>query len=155
MSHSNLLKVLTSISVKQNGNRIEVIGSSMEPSISSGNTVCLEKVDQYRKGDIVVAIDHKGRLLIHRIVRIKNGVWYIKGDNAVAVETVKPEDCFGRVVKVSSVDGIEKSIKPGVKGKVIACLSLMMHKKFVTTKDYKKVMRGWEYKMICFIARHI
>jgi phage repressor protein C with HTH and peptisase S24 domain len=53
MDQTNLYKALTEIQLRQNNNRITVKGVSMEPIISSGDQVVLEKAESYRIGFFV------------------------------------------------------------------------------------------------------
>ncbi|MGI6562651.1 MAG: S24/S26 family peptidase [Clostridia bacterium] len=154
MDQTNLYKALTEIQLRQNNNRITVKGVSMEPIISSGDQVVLEKAESYRIGDIVTAFDQKGRLLTHRIVRMKKDMWYIKGDHAVAVESVDPKDCFGRVVTIIRDDGTEQKVSYGLKSILIVFLSLKMHKRFLVVKNTEQVFKGRYYKWICMLSKH-
>jgi len=153
MNNLKVLKALTELKLRQDNNNIKVTGTSMEPVIYDGDTAYIEKIEKYRIGDIVVAIDTKGWLLIHRIVRIKEGIINIKGDNAVAIETVRPDDCFGRVVFVKSKDGAEFILKRSFKDKVIAYLSLMMNKRWRASKDYAGTINGWQHRIMCFLSK--
>ena len=93
MGKINLLRTLTEISLKQNNGCIRVEGHSMNPLIRSNDVVLVEKCNEYKTGDIVVAIDDRGRVLVHRIVKINDEFIYIKGDHALSIEKLFRKGC--------------------------------------------------------------
>jgi len=66
--------------------RFIVLGRSMEPSFSSGDKLLVCKfiygLWNPRSGDVVVLRDPRdGRLILKRIMEIKPGGYFVKGDN--------------------------------------------------------------------------
>lgn len=78
---------------------LRVTGSSMYPTFRSGrDTVFLRKPDApLRKGDVILYRRQNGRYVLHRIVRIKDGVLICSGDNQFEPERVEPEQVIARV----------------------------------------------------------
>lgn len=78
---------------------ITVAGVSMEPSLHEGDVVTVRKADSYGVGDILVFCYKSGELLIHRLLRIKDGRYFCKGDNALRLEDVEYGQIAGKVIK--------------------------------------------------------
>ena len=77
---------------------ITVTGVSMEPSLYAGDVVTLRRADSYEIGDVLVFLYKNNELLIHRLLRVKNGRYYCKGDNALRLEDMPYEKIAGKVV---------------------------------------------------------
>ena len=69
---------------------IKVIGVSMEPTFFEGDSVTVQRSESYNIGDILV-FTYKGELLIHRLLKIENGRYFCKGDNAFRLEDMTIE----------------------------------------------------------------
>ena len=76
---------------------ITVTGISMNPTMREGDSVTVRRCDTYCVGDVLVFC-YKGELLIHRLLKIKNGRFFCKGDNSFRLEDMPPEDIAGKVV---------------------------------------------------------
>ena len=76
---------------------ITVTGDSMEPFLKEADIVSIQPCGQYCPGDILI-YPYKGELLIHRLLFVKNGKWYCKGDNAFRLEDVFLNDILGKVI---------------------------------------------------------
>jgi signal peptidase I len=65
--------------------RFKIIGHSMEPQIKNGESVLVSNFPYWFKtpriNDIVAFKDNSGKVLIKRIVEIKNGKYSVLGDN--------------------------------------------------------------------------
>ena len=91
------------ISALENGQHVQMTanGGSMSPFIHDDDTVELEmNCSLPSKGDIVLVQCSKKRYVIHRIVKIKNGIFFLRGDAQVHCEgpfTVR--NIMGKVVK--------------------------------------------------------
>lgn len=75
---------------------ITVEGVSMNPTLHEGDTVTVKREAEYAVGDLLVFL-YKGRLLVHRLLKIDGDTYYCKGDNAFRLEDVPTEDVAGRV----------------------------------------------------------
>lgn len=148
----SLLKNLTEIRLKQNNGYISVQGISMKPLISDGDGVKVQREESYRVGDVVVALDSLGRLLVHRVLVIDTEKLYIKGDNAVAIEVVDKVCCFGRVTEIIKDDERKIPVKRGLKSRLVALLSLRMHERWKKTNDYEGVLNGYLRKIIALLT---
>ena len=76
---------------------VTVTGVSMNPSMHEGDLVTVCHTDSYCVGDILVFL-YKGELLVHRLLKIENGRFFCKGDNAFRLEDLTDEDIGGKVV---------------------------------------------------------
>ncbi len=82
-------------------------GRSMMPWIPDGSLVSLTQPDAELKTGMVVAVRYRGRLLIHRVVRItRRGGVVTKGDNLPFIDGEwDRRDVIGRVVEVRTPAG--------------------------------------------------
>lgn len=87
----------------QFASEITVTGDSMEPFLKEADIVSIQPCNQYRPGDILIYL-YKEELLIHRLLFVKNGKLYCKGDNAFRLEDVLPSDIFGKVIAAKRGD---------------------------------------------------
>ena len=85
---------------------IAVTGVSMNPTMWEGDRVTLQKSDAYTIGDVLVFV-YKGELLIHRLLKIENGRYFCKGDNAFRLEDMAIDQIAGKVVLLN-----EKPLAP-------------------------------------------
>ncbi len=84
---------------------ITVTGDSMEPFLKKADIVSIQPCKQYCPGDILV-YSYKEELLIHRLLFVKNGKLYCKGDNAFRLEDVFLHEIFGKVIAVRRGDSL-------------------------------------------------
>jgi len=66
-------------------------GSSMYPSVSSGNVLLLQKYDNntlLKEGQIIVFNTENDGLVAHRVISAYNDFCFTKGDNSVNIEKV-------------------------------------------------------------------
>ena len=85
---------------------ISVTGVSMNPTMWEGDQVTICQSDTYAVGDVLVFL-YKGELLIHRLLKIENGRYFCKGDNAFRLEDTEVENIAGKVVLLN-----EKALIP-------------------------------------------
>ncbi|MBE6608163.1 MAG: HPr-rel-A system PqqD family peptide chaperone [Ruminococcaceae bacterium] len=69
----------------------------MNPYFKEDDVVSVEKANEYIPGDILVFI-YKGTLLIHRLIKIENGRYFCKGDNAFRLEDMTLNDIGGKAI---------------------------------------------------------
>lgn len=60
---------------------IWVSGTSMEPTLHTGDLAIMYEFDSYEVGDIVAFEIPEGGTVIHRVVRSGNGLYEFRGDN--------------------------------------------------------------------------
>ena len=72
-------------------------GVSMMPLLRQGKDVMIiEKRDPpYKKYDAVLFLRDSGQYVLHRIMKVSEGEYYIIGDNCVSGETVREEQILG------------------------------------------------------------
>ena len=80
--------------------QITVTGNSMFPLFSHlRDSVVIEKFTEYKKYDIILYVRTNGDLILHRIVDVKDGVFYLCGDNQTVIEyPIYKEQIIGKVV---------------------------------------------------------
>jgi len=65
--------------------RFKIVGHSMEPQIKTGEKVLVSSIPYWFNlpeiNDVVAFKDNTSKLLIKRIVKIKNGKYFVQGDN--------------------------------------------------------------------------
>lgn len=81
------------------GKRLHVTirGSSMYPYLRDGDTIEIEKTDQFRRGDIVV-FEMNGALVAHRIIEISADSILAKGDAVRNPERIKTDAIAGKAI---------------------------------------------------------
>jgi len=81
--------------------RFQASGSSMSPFIRDGDVLTIAPA-RVRLGDVVGFVSPRGgKLVVHRVVCISRGGYFIKGDNASESDVhVPPPKILGRVVRV-------------------------------------------------------
>lgn len=88
-----------------------VHGYSMYPLLTNHrDSVYIVKTDEYKKHNVVLFERAGGQLVLHRILRIKDGVFYICGDNDFVTEAVKREQLIGKMTEFSR-NGKEYTVK--------------------------------------------
>lgn len=88
----------------QAGNRVQTFttGTSMEPLLYDHKTwVIIEPATEPLKpGDLAIYQCGEGHYVIHRIIRVEDGFYHIRGDNNIDGENVPREFVLGRVEKI-------------------------------------------------------
>ncbi|MBO7101623.1 MAG: VanZ family protein [Bacteroidales bacterium] len=91
------------------GERVKLAfgGTSMLPTLHGSDTIVLESLaDEPRVGDVLL-FHHEGRRVVHRLVKIKNDIYILQGDNNIGTEQVHRNDLLARLVAVTHADGRE------------------------------------------------
>ena len=106
--------------------RFEARGTSMFPFIQDGDAVTVTPLasDAPRLGDIVAFVHpQSGGVRVHRVVRISNGVYSLKGDNALGEDGEFSRDALlGRVARVER-GGRARRLGPSLRSAALARLS--------------------------------
>ena len=76
---------------------LSITGDSMLPMLCEGDIVTIRRAEAYSVGDILVYL-YKGKLLIHRLLKIEKGRYFCKGDNSFRLEDFTAEDIAGKVI---------------------------------------------------------
>lgn len=83
--------------------RIRPKGMSMVPFIyPDRDEVVISPVSgELRKYDVILYRSREtGRLTLHRIMDMKNGIYYMCGDNQTVIEEISEDQIFGRVTEI-------------------------------------------------------
>lgn len=93
-------------------------GYSMYPMLRPHkDIVTVKRVDKpLKKGDVVLYPDNRGKFILHRIMRIKDDVFIIRGDN----------NYFTEIINKDKIIGILKEFYRG--GKYINCSENLKYK---------------------------
>lgn len=85
---------------KEKSVQLTVTGNSMFPLFAHlRDSVVIKKSDNYGKYDIILYVRENGDLILHRIVKVKDEVFYLCGDNQTAIEyPIYKEQVIGKVV---------------------------------------------------------
>ncbi|OGI07960.1 MAG: signal peptidase I [Candidatus Margulisbacteria bacterium GWF2_35_9] len=135
MNNKIMFSILKHKTESQNSFQITVVGNSMFPVLKDGDKVLIKKAKEYEVGSVIVFKYNDEGLLIHRILEIKDGKYYCKGDNCYRLEEVGKNDIIGKVLDIPSVD-ID-----------FINMSLEVNKEFVRNDyDYFKTIESNIYK---------
>lgn len=102
----NLLFLQSIDELLKEGKTVEfkVKGNSMLPFFKHEKTiVTLEKSKNYKKRDVVLA-KYNDLVLLHRIIKIKNNIYTLRGDGLISKEYVKINDVYGKVISFKTND---------------------------------------------------
>lgn len=100
MDNALLTKILFSSLHAGREMNVTVSGVSMNPTMFEGDRVTVRRIESYTVGDVLV-FRYKGELLIHRLLKVENGRFFCKGDNALRIEDLPPEDVAGKVIQLN------------------------------------------------------
>lgn len=74
-------------------------GISMEPALSDGTILYVQRQSDYFVGDIVVFSYPGEGYLVHRIIEIQKGAILCRGDNARRIEVIMQRQILGKVMR--------------------------------------------------------
>ena len=87
-----------------------VNGISMEPILSNNDRVIVKKAIKYEEGNVIVFIYKNERLIVHRIIKIRENCLICKGDNTSSFERININDIIGIVIEKVDKDGVRMKI---------------------------------------------
>lgn len=90
-------KILTAALHSGRDISLTVTGISMNPLMYEGDCVTVRRTDTYSVGDVLVFF-YKGEILIHRLLKIQNGRYFCKGDNALRLEDMTSDQIAGKAI---------------------------------------------------------
>lgn len=132
MDNRNLRTKLLSVLIQRNRPiTLSVTGTSMNPTLWEGDTVTIEKREDYDTGDILVFRYKDDSLLIHRLVKKKKEYFFCKGDNSFRLEDISINQIYGKVVAVN-----DKQIEPWPQWKID--LSYQVNREFLQCRYDKE-----------------
>lgn len=77
---------------------LRVDGISMLPILHPGDSIKVCAKDEYTVGDILVFFYKDDSLLVHRLLKVENGRYFCKGDNAFRLEDIEKQNIVGAVM---------------------------------------------------------
>lgn len=102
----NLLFLQSIDELLKEGRTVEfkVKGNSMLPFFKHEKTiVTLKKPNNYKKHDVIIA-KYNDLVVLHRIIKIKNNIYTLRGDGLISKEYVKINDIYGKVISFKTND---------------------------------------------------
>ena len=97
--NEDFFKTVTSTLLENKSVSFLVKGTSMLPFFKSGVTeVFIFKKDEYKRHDVCL-FKINDNYVLHRLIRIKNGLYYFRGDHLYNFEIVKSDSIIGSVYK--------------------------------------------------------
>lgn len=80
--------------------RIKISGFSMYPLVESWRDgVLLTKAGKIKKGDVPLIQREDGKYVLHRVIKIKNGMFALRGDYEQKIEYPVSPECVVAVAK--------------------------------------------------------
>lgn len=99
MDNSAMLnKILFLQAARGQAIEITVTGASMNPTFCEGDKITARREENYNVGDILVFLYKHEALLVHRLLKISDGRYFCKGDNAFRLEDVTIDRIVGKVI---------------------------------------------------------
>lgn len=77
---------------------VEVHGISMNPTLYEKDHVLVQRMDEYKIGDILVYDYGTEGLIIHRYIHFEHGLYHCRGDNTIRIERISPKRIMGKVL---------------------------------------------------------
>lgn len=101
-------------------------GTSMFPVLQENDTLIVQRADDYKIGDVLVYDYKEEGLLVHRLLQIRDGKYFCKGDNSYRLEEVEEEAVCGKVdYVIRNDDRIEMKCPPDLPGESLAVHRLL------------------------------
>lgn len=116
--------------------RIYPKGTSMLPLIRAGkDSVCLEKAkESLKKGDIAFYLRDNGEYILHRVIKVHNGLYTMCGDNQLIRENgIEDRHIIGVVTKIYRADKLFN--RKGIRNRIY----LLLWKSFFIRRVYFKL----------------
>ena len=76
---------------------VTISGVSMWPVLQDGQKAEVVYCSQYEIGDILVYGYKSEGILVHRLLKIENGIYFCKGDNSFRLEAIIARQVIGKV----------------------------------------------------------
>ena len=106
-SNAELNELIRATLSKRASFRMKATGFSMSPFIQNEDILTISPLTHSLSSGEVVAFDipKRNKLIVHRIVEIRNSSFVIKGDNVESIDGVIPGECIlGIITKVERGD---------------------------------------------------
>jgi len=117
-------------------------GISMKPTIlPDEDCVILVEADNLKRYDLVLFTRDDGKYVLHRIMKINNGQYTIKGDNQNWTETTTDEKIIAKVSEIRKKDGRVITSDEFTSAKTVARLECIKFMRRVINK-LKRIIKG-------------
>ena len=114
MNNQTILTLLKFQLMNKKSVEITVAGSSMNPVLKDGDRIRIEHRDSYAIGDILVFSYKNQELLVHRLLQIKEGKYFCKGDNSMRLEDIAEDQILAAVENIRIQTKLDKVGRIGV-----------------------------------------
>ena len=142
-----ILQIKLLAALKRTGKPFDltVTGISMNPVLYESDIVTISPEAAYNIGDILVFVYNQNEMLLHRLIEIKDEIYYFKGDNALRMEKALFDQISG---KVTGIIRNEQSIPiPPCTDKLITMAKAVNTMFFKRRYDVEKTKETYIYKM--------
>jgi len=95
-----------------------VKGSSMNPFFLNQQTEVFIRTKPFYQPKDVCLFKYGQKVLLHRLIRIKNGMYFFRGDHLYTYEKVEKEAILGYVYQMKTNEKMTRSIQVGYRLKV-------------------------------------
>lgn len=90
----------------------EVEGNSMLPFLHSGvDKVVISKDKKIEKYDVVLYKNKDNKNILHRVVKIENSIYFVRGDNSITEEKVDRDNILGVLAGYYNTNGYVETNK--------------------------------------------
>ena len=140
LEHAEFAALSTELIENSGGLRVRAHGSSMLPTIRSGDILTVEKVDsnRLRIGDVVLIQNASSSVLAHRIIKRDGDRWTTCGDALNMHDAPFSADQLIGIVRSFEHDGAERRFSRA-KGRLMAALS--RHSQTLIGRVMKRLLR--------------
>ena len=76
---------------------LDISGNSMLPMFCNGDKIVVEHSLTYKVGDVLVFKYKYGEILVHRLLKKCENIFFCKGDNSFRLEDIVEDDIIGKV----------------------------------------------------------
>lgn len=123
-------------------------GISMLPTFAIGDEIITRKFSTYAEGDVLVFKYEDNKILVHRLLKIKKGYYFCKGDNAFRIEIITYQDILGKVIFQNN--------KPlQIVSPLFCQMSFAVGYKFIELHyDMKEIKKTGIYRLFCSMQKN-
>lgn len=125
MSRKIINKLLTSQLQSKTSIELYVSGNSMNPFIQEGDKITIIQELMYYPGDILVFVYKSKNILVHRLLKRENNIYFCKGDNSFRLEDIKENQIIGKVIRING-------------SSVIPCSDELINLSYLVNREYRK-----------------
>ena len=134
---------------------INIRGYSMNPLLQEGDVANIKFHEKYSVGDIIIFDYEDEGVLIHRIIKIENGSYVCKGDNAFRIEVVPDIKILGKATSIKRDNYEMKLCNINKITLLVICnISYRIYKQFIKENYNAEGCRNsTKYKLLQFLLK--